>query len=127
MRRTAVLSCALAGVALLCGVAAGSGTASSGHPKHAGVSLLSCGPAAGGDTGAGTFKGWMKALAGTDRMWMRFTLYRRSDKTGFHRVSAPALEGWRKSSNGVGKFSYKQAVTGLGLGAGYRVRLHYRW
>jgi hypothetical protein len=127
MRRTAVICCALAGVALLAGAAAGSGAASSGHPENAGVKLLSCNPLAATDGGAATFRGSMKALGGTRFMWMRFTLYQQSGLSGFLRIAAPALEGWRKSSNGVGKFAYKQAVTGLGLGAAYRVTVHYRW
>lgn len=126
MRRTAGICCALAGVALLGGAAAGS-EASSGHPQNARVKLLSCDPLAGTAGGAATFRGSMKALDGTQYMWMRFTLSQQTGSKPFRRIKAKALEGWRKSSLGVGRFAYKQAVTGLGLGASYRVAVHYRW
>ena len=78
------------------------------------------------DTHAATFRGRMKAVVNSDRMWMRFTLLEKR-ATGFEVLAAPGLARWHKSKPGVGAFGYRQTVRGLQPGASYRMQVNYRW
>jgi hypothetical protein len=73
-----------------------------------------------------TFYGRMRAVPGTYRMQMRFTLIDRSgDRAGL--VPTPKLAKWRKSRPGVVRFGYAQTITGLEKGGAYAVTVEFRW
>jgi len=73
------------------------------------------------------FRGSMRRVAGTRRMWMRFGLEERVGDGSFLPVAAPQLGVWRKSRVGVQRFSYRQGVVDLAPGSAYRTSVHYRW
>jgi hypothetical protein len=73
-----------------------------------------------------TFYGRMRAVPGTSRMMMRFSLVDRG-ATGTQTVPAPQLAQWRRSRTGVRTFGYSQTVTGLKVGGAYAAVLDYRW
>jgi CARDB len=68
------------------------------------------------------FYGRMKAVEGTERMSMRFTLL-----DGDEALRVPALARWHRSKPGVGTFGYRQVVRGLRHGRVYRARVTFRW
>jgi hypothetical protein len=73
-----------------------------------------------------TFYGRMRAVSGTSRMMMRFSLVDRG-ATGTQAVPAPQLAQWRRSRAGVKTFGYAQTVTGLKVGGSYAAVVDYRW
>ena len=75
---------------------------------------------------AATFRGRMRSVEDSARMWMRFTLFERHG-AGFEALAAPGLARWHKSRAGVGAFGYRQTVRGLQPGASYRMQVKYRW
>ncbi len=72
-----------------------------------------------------TFYGRMRAVSGTYRMQMRFTLVDRTASPTA--IKAPALSRWRRSRPGVTSFGYAQTVSALRPGASYAVTVDYRW
>jgi len=76
---------------------------------------------------AATYRGALSAIAGTDQMWVRFTLQERAAGGRFERVDAPGLTTWRKSRRGVERFGYNQTVKGLEKGRAYRALVKFRW
>ena len=74
-----------------------------------------------------TFYARMRAIAGSDRMWMRFSLIDRAAADGPVAVDSPALRQWRKSRPGVRSFGYAQTIAGLPVGGVYAVEVQYRW
>ncbi len=74
-----------------------------------------------------TFRGAMRRVRGTERMWMKFLLQERVGGLRFRTVKAPGLGVWRKSRAGVRRFAVRQRVLALGEGAAYRVTVQYRW
>jgi CARDB len=73
-----------------------------------------------------TFYARMRAVPGTHRMQMRFTLIDRS-RDGATLVPTPKLAKWRRSRPGVQRFGYAQTITGLEKGAAYAVTVEFRW
>jgi hypothetical protein len=73
------------------------------------------------------FRGAMRSVPGTGRMWMRFKLQERVGDGRFQTVKAPGLGVWRKSRPGVGRFAYRQRVLALAEGSAYRTVLAFRW
>ena len=73
------------------------------------------------------FRGSMRPLANTRRMWMRFGLEERVGNGSFSSVAAPDLGVWRKARPWVKRFSYKQGVVALAPGSAYRATVEYRW
>jgi hypothetical protein len=73
-----------------------------------------------------TFYGRMRAVSGTSRMMMRFTVVDRGED-GTTLVPSPQLAQWRRSRAGVKKFGYAQTVTGLQAGGAYAAIVEYRW
>lgn len=74
------------------------------------------------------FRGVMRRVAGTQRMWMRFTLQERGVVGGrFVTLTAPGLGILRRSRPGVGSFAYRQRVLELAIGSTYRAKVDYRW
>jgi CARDB len=68
----------------------------------------------------------MRPVAGSDRMWMRFTVQERHKGT-YVPLHARGLSRWRKSKPGVSAFGYRQTVLGLQPGGAYRARVSFRW
>jgi CARDB len=68
----------------------------------------------------------MRAVPGTDRMWLRFTI---EEKHGgdYEPLSARGLSSWHKSKPGVAAFGYRQTVRGLQPGGVYRAKVSFRW
>ena len=73
------------------------------------------------------FHARMRAVPGTARMKMRFTLIDRSGSRAASPLSVAPLERWRKSRRGVTRFGYTQRITGLRPGAAYAVTVDFRW
>jgi len=73
------------------------------------------------------FRGVMRRVAGTHRMWMRFTLQERRAGERFVALRAPGLGIWRRSRDGVGGFAYRQRVLELAIGSTYRAKVDFRW
>ena len=73
------------------------------------------------------FRGVMRRVASTRRMWMRFTLQERRAGGRFVALSAPGLGIWRRSRTGVGGFAYRQRVLELATGSTYRAKVDFRW
>jgi hypothetical protein len=74
------------------------------------------------------FTGSMPALAGTERMWMRFDLMTRA--TGakrWRRVKAPAFSRWDRSAPSRAGFVYTKRVERLEQEASYRAVVRFRW
>jgi hypothetical protein len=78
-------------------------------------------------TRSATFLGRMRAIPGTDRMLMRFTLMERFGDEKLHSLTVPELKAWRSAKPGIKDFRYKQTVTALQGGGDYRVLVDFRW
>jgi hypothetical protein len=73
-----------------------------------------------------TFYARMRAIPGTARMQMRFTLLDRYGQ-GAEAIDVPALAEWRRARPGVRSFGYEQRVTKLEAGGIYAVAVEFRW
>jgi hypothetical protein len=72
------------------------------------------------------FYGRMRAVPGTSRMMMRFTLVDHSTPSGAV-VRSPRLARWHRSRPGVKTFGWAQTVTGLQMGGAYAALVDFRW
>ncbi|HEY1593769.1 MAG TPA: CARDB domain-containing protein [Thermoleophilaceae bacterium] len=130
-----LLALLIAGAALAASVtgalAAQSGSSStpSSKPSQSSVTVAVCHPSDVVAERFATFSGQMRALPGTKRMTMHFTLLERlgSVSTAFKPVSLADLKAWRRSKSGAHTFIYTQKVTALRDGGAYRVRVQFRW
>jgi len=91
------------------------------------VIVAACHPSDDVTTRFATFVGEMRALPGSARMAMRFTLLQRLGTPDFTAVGLPDLRPWRRSKKGVSSFIYTQRVTALRDGGTYRMRVQMRW
>ena len=91
------------------------------------VTLSECHPSDDMTQRHASFAGQMRAVPGTARMAMRFTLQERLGSTRFKSVSLPDLRPWRRSKPGARNFIYTQRVTALHDGGAYRMRVQFRW
>ena len=73
-----------------------------------------------------TFYARMRAVPGTARMQMRFTLIDRYG-AGAEEIDVPALDEWRRARPGVRSFGYEQRVAKLEKGGIYAVAVEFRW
>ena len=73
------------------------------------------------------FAGDMRAVRGTARMQMRFTLLARTGQDGWERVAGSKLATWVTSDPGKLRYVYEKRVDGLLAPAGYRVVVRFRW
>jgi CARDB len=89
--------------------------------------MLECRSSDSADSRSAIFLGRMRAIPGTDRMLMRFTLRERFGDEKLHSVTVPELRAWRSAKPGIKDFRYKQTVTGLQGGGEYRVTVDFRW
>src|SRR4051794_38262998 len=113
--RRALITAALAAAALPAAAVAA--------PKPASVKLAECSV----QDHAATFYGRMRAISGSIRMAMRFTLLEKTGDLKPRRVKAPGLRRWRTSKPGVAAFNYPQAFPRLPENASHRVRVDFRW
>jgi hypothetical protein len=95
--------------------------------KAASVKVLECRTSDDGESRSATFQGRVRALRGSARMRMRFTLLERFGDERRHVVAFPELRVWHTSRGGIRDFRYKQTVTGLQGGGQYRMRVDFRW
>ena len=93
----------------------------------AGVRVTECARGATVEGRRAEFRGAMRRVRHSERMWMRFTLEERVGQGQFAQVDAPGLGVWRKSRPGVARFAYRQEVLALAEGSSYRVRVQFRW
>lgn len=91
------------------------------------VTLADCHPADDVTQRYASFAGRMKAVPGSARMAMHFTLLEHVDSSVFKPVSLPDLRTWRKSKPGARTWIYTQRVTALRDGGSYRMRAQFRW
>src|SRR4051812_19550713 len=90
--------------------------------------VLECRSGADPAARTATFQGRMRAIPGTDRMLMRFTLMERfGDEKKLQPVAIPELRAWRSAKPGIKDFRYKQTVTALQGGGEYRASVDFRW
>jgi hypothetical protein len=68
----------------------------------------------------------MRPVAGSDRMWLRFTILERQG-VGYEPLRARGLSRWHRSKPGVAAFGYRQTVRGLQPGGVYRAQVSFRW
>src|SRR4051812_43338898 len=123
MRRLLPLVCLLA-AGLMCGpVTAAAGAA------PASVKLADCVQALTPGGRSATFEARARAVAGSDRMQVRFTLQLRAEAEGggWRRVAAPGLEEWVGSAPGVRRYSFARTVRNLSPPAVYRTPVRFRW
>jgi hypothetical protein len=74
------------------------------------------------------FTGSMPALAGTDRMAMRFDMQqRRAPSSDFTAVDVPKWGRWETSKAGRSSFTFSRRVNGLAPGTDYSAVVRFRW
>jgi len=104
----------------------GSGSGSGTLPL-ASVGVAECARGPGAENRLAVFRGAMRRLPASDRMWMRFKLQERVGAGDFRTVKAPGLGIWHKSRPSVGRFAYRQRVLALAEGSSYRTIVSFRW
>ena len=83
---------------------------------------------AGCEPGRAIFEGSMRAVPGSARMQMRFTLQTRPTRDDeWVRVAGPRLDTWVGSDPGKLRYVYDKRVDGLVAPADYRARVRFRW
>ncbi|MDP9399886.1 MAG: hypothetical protein M3P39_02840, partial [Actinomycetota bacterium] len=73
------------------------------------------------------FVGSMPALAGTERMEMRFELQGREPGEGWRHLEAPTFDEWERSGPRRSGFVYAKRLAGLEPGTRYRALVRFRW
>ena len=73
------------------------------------------------------FVGSMPALAGTERMEMRFELQARERGDGWRHLAAPTFDEWERSAPRRSGFVYAKRVHGLEAETRYRALVRFRW
>jgi hypothetical protein len=103
--------------------------AASSRPGQPSVTLADCHPSDFVDQRFAAFNAQMRAITGTKRMAMHFTLLERLGRrsSAFKPVSLPELKSWRRSKPGARTFIYMQKVTALRDSGAYRMRVQFRW
>jgi hypothetical protein len=77
--------------------------------------------------GGASFVGSMPALAGTERMEMRFELEAREPGEAWRPVVAPTFRVWERSEPRRAGFVYEKRVERLDPGRQYRAVVRFRW
>ena len=94
----------------------------------ASVRVADCTSALEPEARSATFEARVKAIAGSDRLAVRFSLQTRGeDELGWRKVTAPGLDAWLTSDAGVGRYGYAKTVQNLAAPASYRVVVRFRW
>jgi CARDB len=90
--------------------------------------LVSCTTGATVAARTATFTARMPAIAGTDRMAMRFDLLQRTPGAAeYAPVRLPAWGVWARSERGRTGFIFTKKVQGLRAPGSYRARVRFRW
>jgi hypothetical protein len=122
MARRALLPVALLAAAL-CAAPAGAQA-----PPPAKAVLAACDRGLAEEQRNAVFEGRMGALAGAERMQMRFTLQvQLPGKARWSAVAAPGWGGWVTADPGVARYVYAKRVERLAAPAAYRVVVRFRW
>ena len=102
--------------------------AAAGAKGSAAVHLKSCKTGSEARDRMATFKSWMHAVPGTERMAVRFKLVAQRPGRSAHRVEGlDALDVWHRSHRGVTRYTFAQTVKRLARGTAYRMIVRYRW
>jgi hypothetical protein len=120
----------ISALALAAGSAAGALAApnSTSKPGRPSVAVADCHPSDDVSERYASFNAQTRAVPGTTRMAVRFTLLERLNGIGrFKPVSLSDLRSWRRSKPGARSFIYTQRVTALHDGGYYRMRVQFRW
>ena len=126
MRRLALLL--LPALAGLTAPAGASGSAPEAAAALAAVRVAECTSALEPQARSATFEARLKAIPGSDRLAVRFTLQTHGqDELGWRKVTAPGLDTWLTSDAGVGRYGYAKTVQNLAAPASYRVLVRFRW
>lgn len=129
MRRP--LAAVLTPLLVLAGAVAGALAAPSAGSRagQAVVTVSACHPADDTANRYASFNAQMRAVPGTQRMAMHFTLLERlgGNLARFKPVSLLELKPWRRSKLNARAFIYTQRVTALRDGGAYRMRVQFRW
>ena len=110
------------------GAGSAAGALAAGRPVRPSVTVSDCHPSDDVTQRYATFNAQMRAVPGTARMAMRFTVLERlGGIEGFEPLSLSDLRNWRRSKLGARTFIYSQRVTALRDGGYYRMRVQFRW
>jgi len=121
MRSLATIACLAAPLA-----AAPAAPAQERQPLAARLVSCTTGPTPASRTA--TFAARMPAIAGTERMSMRFNLLQRTpDQAEYEPVRLPAWGVWQRSEPGRTAFIYTRTVQRLRAPGAYRARVRFRW
>ena len=102
--------------------------AAAGAKGPAAIHLTSCETGDRPSERKATFKSWMHAVAGTERMAVKFKLVSRTSGRSAQRVEGPdSLNTWHRSRAGVTRYVYSQTVKKLEQGTSYSMVVRYRW
>ena len=114
-------------ILLLTGASASAQPAETGASSGASVRLAQC--LRGADPGdrIAVFRGTMRRVAGSERMWMRFKLQERVGAGRFRTIGAPGFGVWHKSRPGVRRLAYRHRIEALAKGSAYRTIVSFRW
>ena len=94
----------------------------------ASVRLAECIPALEPEARLATFEARIRAIAGADRLAVRFSLQtRRPGELRWRKLTAPGLDTWLTSDHGVRRYSYAKTVQNLTAPSSYRVVVRFRW
>ena len=122
MRRIAITAALLASALAPATAAAAPATATRA------ARLVSCDSALDPADRLATFEGRMRAVRGTARMQMRFTLQTRTkDHVNWRALAAPGFGRWLSADPGVGRYVYTKRVVALFAPASYRTVVRFRW
>jgi CARDB len=92
------------------------------------VKVVDCVPSLDPAARSATFEARVRAVRGSERMQVRFTLQVREDALpGWRKVSASGFDSWLTSIAGVRRYSYAKTVTNLAAPAAYRMIVRFRW
>jgi hypothetical protein len=112
---------------LLLAAALPAGAAAAAPGPDAALTTCRTDPSAAGGRYA-VFTGSMPALAGTERMSMRFDLLqRRAPSSAFTAVVVPKWGRWETSRPGRSSFTFSKRVNGLAPGTDYSAVVRFRW
>lgn len=118
---------ALAAAVLVPVAAAAAPTAAKRKAPVASVRVIECKTGATPEDRSATFRGTMRRVHGTARMWMRFVLQERTGGKRYQTIKADGLGVWHKGRPGIRRFAFRQRVLALAEGTAYRVVVSYRW
>ena len=95
----------------------------------ASVKVDGCVPALDPVARSATFQARVKAIAGSDRMQVRFTLQEREPgiSARWRKVVAPGFDQWLTSAAGVRRYAYTRTIQNLTAPASYRTIVRFRW